>query len=164
MRWIVICQTLAFLCAILCSVCVFRLQFYFDFLVVHFSLSPSHSRSATFFQLRQHYYCIHIRNVFSMSERTSFIINKMLTFFSLFWSMPCYLMVPVSVSISHSLYHSNHECAKATQNYTPIYLFGLFSSPFSCYCYFMVDEIFVTSKRFFPSHQTDLDELLPAFI
>lgn len=138
----VICQTLAFM---LLSILVRSILF--DFFSFHFG--PFHS--VTFFLLCQHYYCIHIRIVFYVNERTSFIINKMLIFFLLLLSLeflflfcPILLESPFPFSLSVALGHSNlhRSCMVwAAQNYTPIYLFGLFS-PFSCYSYFIVDEIF----------------------
>lgn len=134
---------------VLFSFFLVRSAFLFDFLSLSFHPYCPFA-VATFFLLRQHYYYIHIRIAFSLrsrSLRTSFIINKMLIFFS-----------PLSLSRSFSSFsllpHHNFLAAVKvctqdaaserqtyTQNYTPIYLFGLLS-PFSCYSYFMVDEIF----------------------
>lgn len=78
----VICQTLAFMLHSRFWSVVFYLAFS-SFQPISFSYSYSRALCllVTFFLRCQHYYCIHIRIVFSVNERTSFIINKMLMCF-----------------------------------------------------------------------------------
>lgn len=75
----------------------------------------------------------HTHLAVALSKRTSFIINKMLISYPLscFFLSGSFSLVCFSV---RSIKHFDRS-----ENYTAIYLFGLFS-PFSCYSYFMVDE------------------------